>query len=357
MTLNAYMGEDAVTPFIQDPDKGVFLLCKTSNPGSEDLQDYPLVTGERVYEHLASTSRRWNKNDNIGLVIGATHPDALASVRRINPTAWFLAPGIGTQGGNLEAALNSGLRRDGLGMVIPVSRSLYRSGDPRAAAEQLNNAINSYRQTFITSPPSVDYYHFGPLAKTLFTNGCIRFGDYTLKSGLQSPIYIDLRILTSYPSLMFKVARAYYHFLESLTFDRLGAIPYTAIPIATAVSLQGKWPLIYPRKETKTYGTQASIEGVYNPGERIAIIDDLTTTGQSKFEMIEALQKEQLDVKDIVVLIDRESGAREHLEQAGFRLHSVFTLSRLCQLLRQEDLISQEQEQTVLRFIEESRSF
>ena len=123
VTLNAYLGEDAVTPFIQDPEKAVFLLCKTSNPGAEDLQDFPLITGERVYEHLAANSRRWNKNDNIGLVIGATHPDALAGVRKINPTAWFLAPGIGAQGGSLEAALKSGLRWDGLGMILPVSLS------------------------------------------------------------------------------------------------------------------------------------------------------------------------------------------------------------------------------------------
>ena len=86
------------------------------------------------------------------------------------------------------------------------------------------------------------------LARLLFEHGCVKFGDFTLKSGLQSPIYIDLRILTSYPDVMFKVARAYYRILESLTFDRLAAIPYTAIPIATAVSLQGLWPMIYPRK-------------------------------------------------------------------------------------------------------------
>jgi uridine monophosphate synthetase len=355
ITINPYLGEDSIAPFTEDPEKGIFLLCKTSNPGSDDLQEIPLVSGERVYEHLASMSRRWNANDNVGLVVGATDPQALSSVRRTAPTAWILAPGVGAQGASLETALQSGLRPDGLGMIFPVSRSISRANDPRAEAKSLVDSINSLRESFTASHPSVDHYEFSKLARLLFEAGCVKFGDFTLKSGLQSPIYIDLRILTSFPPVMFKVARAYYRILESLTFDRLAAIPYTAIPIATAVSLQGLWPLVYPRKEAKEYGTKARIEGIFNPGERIAIIDDLTTTGSSKFEIIETLTTEGLQIEDIVVLIDRESGALESLAHAGFRLHAVFTLTQLCQMLRDEDLITLEQQQAVLTFIEETK--
>ena len=101
------------------------------------------------------------------------------------------------------------------------------------------------------------------------------------------------------------------------------------MPIGTAISLQGGWPMIYPRKETKDYGTKAIIEGEYLPGERAVLIDDLTTTGLSKFEVIEKLTSAGLQVKDVVVLIDRESGAAESLKEAGLRLHAVFTLLQL----------------------------
>lgn len=354
ITLNPYLGRDSVTPFIEDEEKGVFLLCKTSNPGSEDLQDVPLVTGSPVYEHIASLARAWNTSNNIGLVVGATFPEALKRVRKAAPTLWILAPGVGAQGGSLEDALQAGLRPDGLGMIVPVSRGISRAEDPRQAAKEIVARINQFRETWQAAPPTIDHYQHHQLARLLFEAGCIKFGEFTLKSGLQSPIYIDLRILPSHPKLLFKVASAYYLILESLTFDRLAAIPYTAIPIATAVSLQGLWPLIYPRKEVKDYGTKAAIEGKYSPGERVAVIDDLTTTGLSKFETIEKLTGEGLTVEDIVVLIDRESGANQKLLEAGYRLHAVFTLTRLAGLLEEQGLISGDQKQAVLDFIRET---
>ncbi|PKN91978.1 MAG: orotate phosphoribosyltransferase [Chloroflexi bacterium HGW-Chloroflexi-6] len=167
------------------------------------------------------------------------------------------------------------------------------------------------------------------LADGLLEAGCIKFGEFTLKSGLISPIYIDLRRIITYPALLRQIGEAYLPLIRTLQFDRLAGLPYAAIPIATAVSLAGNYPMIYPRKEVKTYGTKAEIEGDFKVGEVALVIDDLATTGGSKFEAIEKLTGAGLVVKDVVVLVDRQSGARESLEAAGFHLYAVLTISEM----------------------------
>jgi len=171
--------------------------------------------------------------------------------------------------------------------------------------------------------------HLISLADGLLSAGCIKFGSFTLKSGLQSPIYIDLRQIITYPKLLEQIGQAYLPILKNLQFSRIAGLPYAAIPIATAISLAGNYPMIYPRKEVKTYGTKAEIEGEYHAGETVVVIDDLATTGGSKFEAIEKLIGVGLVVKDVVVLVDRQSGAKESLEQAGYSMHAVLTITQL----------------------------
>jgi uridine monophosphate synthetase len=167
------------------------------------------------------------------------------------------------------------------------------------------------------------------LADSLLEAGCIKFGEFTLKSGLKSPIYIDLRQIISHPKLLAQVAQAYLPLVSSLQFSRIAGLPYAAIPIATAISLAGNYPMIYPRKEVKSYGTKAEIEGEYHFGETVLVIDDLATTGGSKFEAIEKLTGAGLVVKDVVVLVDRQSGAKEALAEAGYAMHAVLTISEM----------------------------
>ena len=167
------------------------------------------------------------------------------------------------------------------------------------------------------------------LTDGLLDAGCIKFGEFTLKSGLKSPVYIDLRRIISYPKLLAEVAQAYLPLVSSLRFSRLAGLPYAAIPIATAISLTGNYPMIYPRKEVKAYGTKAKIEGEYHTGETVLVIDDLATTGGSKFEAIEKLTGAGLVVKDVVVLVDRQSGAKESLAEAGYAMHAVLTISEM----------------------------
>jgi uridine monophosphate synthetase len=188
------------------------------------------------------------------------------------------------------------------------------------------------------------------LADELLEADCIKFGDFTLKSGLHSPIYIDLRRIISSPSLLQKIGEAYLPLLKDLQFQRLAGLPYAAIPIATAVSLQGNYPMIYPRKEVKAYGTRAEIEGEFHAGETALVIDDLATTGGSKFEAIEKLTAAGLLVKDVVVLVDRQSGAKEALEQAGFQLHAVLTITQLLDHWQSTGKVAKDK-------IEETRTF
>lgn len=345
VTINPYLGRDAVAPFIQEPQRGVFMLCKTSNPGAADLQDRlvapkmgvePASTMHTLYETVAILGTELNEYDNVGLVVGATQLDALEKVRKLAPDLWILAPGVGAQGASLEDALGAGLRADGKGVLVPVSRGISRAQDPHAAAQELVDRINHVRNKIIGRQPSADVHvpsaldsHLAEIADGLLDAGCVKFGKFTLKSGLISPIYIDLRLLASYPVLLEMAAGAYQRLLDSLSFTRVAAIPYAAMPIGTAVCLLGGWPMVYPRKEVKDYGTQVTVEGEFNEGELVVVIDDLATTGGSKIEAIDKLTAAGLRVEDVVVLIDRESGAQQDLAALGYRFHNVFTLSQL----------------------------
>jgi uridine monophosphate synthetase len=345
ITLSPYLGKDSIDPFLAYKEKGVFLLCKTSNPGAADLQDLPVGAQHVVplYQHVAQLAQTWNTGNNIGLVVGATQPEALRRVRSAAPDLWFLVPGVGAQGGDLETALNAGLRMDRKGMLINVSRAISRAENPKLEAAKLRDemwevirdqGLGIKKGKLHTRPdhPVTNYLlpsSFSLLADSLLEAGCIKFGEFTLKSGLKSPIYIDLRRLVTFPRLLAHVATAYLPVLEKLEFDRLAGLPYAAIPIVTAISLQTGYPFIYPRKEIKTYGTKAEIEGEYQAGETAVVVDDVTTTGGSKFEGIEKLTGAGLKVKDVVVLIDRQSGAKEALAEAGFYLHAVLTITEL----------------------------
>ena len=194
-------------------------------------------------------------------------------------------------------------------------------------------------------------YEISQLARDLIASQCVRFGQFKLKSGITSPIYLDLRRLVTHPAILQRVAEAYAATLSELQFDRLAGIPYAALPIATAIALYMNRPLIYPRREAKDYGTQATVEGDFAAGETIAVVDDLATTGGSKIEAIQKIEAVGLRVCDVVVLIDRGQGAGTMLAEAGYRLHAVATLQELLEEWLRAGLITPAQHAEVTFFL------
>jgi orotidine-5'-phosphate decarboxylase len=151
-TVNPYLGFDSVEPFISYQDKGVFVLCRTSNPGASDFQDLRSTAGFSLYEEVARKAREWNVHGNIGLVVGATYPEELRKVRSICPEMPFLIPGIGAQGADLASAVNYGMDARGEKAIVTVSRQIIyasKEGDFAEAArnmaerirEQINNCL------------------------------------------------------------------------------------------------------------------------------------------------------------------------------------------------------------------------
>jgi uridine monophosphate synthetase len=275
----------------------------------------------------------------------------------LDPNICILAPGIGAQGGNLQAALGAGLREDGLGMLIPVSRSISRADNPRQEAQRIRDAINTERSSRTHVRKITRTSHLTQqqqiIADGLLDLGCIQFGEFTLKSGKTSPVYFDLRRLIAHPSFLAQVAWAYCDLLALLDFDHLAALPYAGLPITSAISLLGSWSMVYPRKEEKSYGTKAQVEGIFSPGDTAVVIDDLITTGDSKLEAIHKLVENSLIVKDIVVLIDRSVNAGQFLKKQGYQLHACLSISKLIRYYEDTERVDPEIAAEVNQYLEQ----
>ncbi len=234
VTLSPLMGWDSVAPFITGTysDKGAFVLCKTSNPGSNDLLALQLGSDGTLFEKIANLAQTWSNRaieesssdgagsepPRLGLVVGATDPDALSKARAAaGPDVWILAPGVGAQGGDLDAACRAGLNHNGTGMLIPVSRGISRAQDPGAKAKELKEGINAARQAVMDSAVScranedvgvaIEPYQKEFLEFSL-EQGVLRFGSFVLKSGRTSPYFFNAGLFASGASL-FKLGRAY----------------------------------------------------------------------------------------------------------------------------------------------------
>ena len=194
--------------------------------------------------------------------------------------------------------------------------------------------------------PAPDLEQF---ALTLYDINAVRLGQFRLHSGLNSPIYLDLRMLVSYPVALRLATAVYQRLLVDLDFDLLAAAPMAGLPLGTAVCLAMDRPLIYPRKTAKSYGTGKGIEGAYQVGQTAVVIDDLITSGDSILQAIIALKAAGLHVRDAVVLVDREQGGMETLREAGYEPHAALTIRQLLSTLAAHGRITDRERTKVLQ--------
>lgn len=193
------------------------------------------------------------------------------------------------------------------------------------------------------------------LGLRLFEINAFKFGDFKMKVGINSPVYFDLRVIVSYPDVMNTLAELLTEYIRQIGVETSGVhlcgVPYTALPIATLISIKADRPMLIRRKEVKTYGTKKLIEGKFNAGDKCLIIEDVVTSGSSILDTVNDLRAEGLVVTDAIVVVDREQGGVQNTEESGVRMHSLFTLSYLLNVLLEAGRIEEKTVQSVAKYI------
>ena len=327
VTVNAYMGGDAVTPFTAHSGRGIFVLCKTSNKSSDELQT--LQCGpSRLFETVARLAAgAWAGPERaVGLVVGATDAGALAAARAVAPQVWILSPGVGFQGGDLGAALAAGLRGDGMGMLLPVSRGVSRASDPALAARELRDAINAARAVArTTATPKVPFTsangpsaHARSFLSAALDAGVLRFGEFTLKSGRLSPYFFNAGNFRS-GSALAALGRTYAAGIvgAGIEFDVLFGPAYKGIPLVTAAAcalsdVYGRdLPVTYNRKEIKDHGEGGTTVGADLKGQRVLIIDDVISAGTAVGESVALVLAAGGTPVGVIIGLDRQERGGE----------------------------------------------
>ena len=376
VTLNPIAGQDIAAPFLLYPGKGVVINCHSSNPAAKALQHYP-NEDDPFYLQVVRESQRWGTVDQLLLEVGTSDPDILKRVRQAAPERFVMLRSLWGEEGNLQRLLESGLNRAGDGLLLPLPQSLLNESDINGQTAALKTRINAIReehlntQLEILSQQPTEQCRIWPhnnqanpaeqtkidriaieedlrdLVIDLFDIKCLLFGEFKQASGAIFNYYVDLRQIISDPALFHRVLDCYAQVLRTLKFDRIAGIPYGSLPTATGLSLQLHKPLIYPRKEVKAHGTRRLVEGEFNEGETVAVVDDILITGGSVLEGIAKLESSGLNVNDVVVFLDhgglQDTRAKERLNDKGLNLQAVLSLETISEVLEEAKRISASQ--------------
>ena len=376
VTLNPIAGQDIAAPFLLYPGKGVVINCHSSNPAAKVLQHYP-NENEPFYLQVVRESQRWGTVDQLLLEVGTSDPDILKRVRQAAPERFVMLRSLWGEEGNLQRLLESGLNQAGDGLLLPLPQSLLNESDINGQTAALKTRINAIReehlntQLEILSQQPTEQCRIWPhnnqanateqtkieqiaiekdlreLVIDLFDIKCLLFGEFEQASGAIFNYYVDLRQIISDPALFHRVLDCYAQLLRTLKFDRIAGIPYGSLPTATGLSLQLHKPLIYPRKEVKAHGTRRLVEGEFNEGETVAVVDDILITGGSVLEGIAKLESSGLNVNDVVVFLDhgglQDTRAKERLNAKGLNIQAVLSLETISDVLEEAERISADQ--------------
>lgn len=209
---------------------------------------------------------------------------------------------------------------------------------------------NNIAQEYNKNHKPVCDQHKKSLIKELNNIGAIKIENVTLKGGLVSPIYFDMRIIISHPELLKKIAVEVKKQLNATNIDLLCGVPYAAVPLAAVVSSITNIPMILQRKEAKSYGTKKLIEGNFKTGDSCLIIEDVIVSGASILETTKVLEDHYLSTKKIIVLIDREQGGIDNIKKAGYNIQSIFKITEILQVLLEEQIINHKQFATIKQF-------
>ena len=345
VTVSPYLGMESLNPFLQYKNSSIFLLCHTSNTGASEIQRNINEFGTPTYAWLALKSK---DDKRIGLVVGATQSDIVSEVRKNSEDSWLLCPGVGSQGGSLRDTVINGWGKSG-NILISVSRKISESKYPKKEAEKFRNKINKIRDEIIFPTKNHEM-----VALELIKQKCVLFGSFKLKSEVTSPIYIDLRKITGSPNLYNMITDIYKEYADKIKSDALLALPMSGLPIASSMALKMKKPLCYTRS-AKKYGTGKSIEGGVVDGLRVLLIDDVTSKGTSAIESLDVVREKYL-ANDLLVLIDRDSGAEENLSHKKIKLHKIFSLKDLLLFWKNKKIISKKEYENSIKFILENNN-
>jgi uridine monophosphate synthetase len=351
VTLSPYAGQDHVAPFLVYADRGAFILCHTSNPGAINLQEFPSSENPH-YLQVVRESRTWGTPEQVFFEVGTTQPEVLGKIRSVAPERWILLRSLWEERSQFKELIKAGLTPQGAGLLVPIPQDILKETDLHQRTQSLRNEINLIRadknqadecEIWTSNVCLLKQHPHQDLILQLFDIGCLMFGEYVQASGETFSYYIDLRRIISNPQVFAQVIQAYGEILKNLTFDRIAGIPYGSLPTATGLSLLLHHPMIFPRKEVKAHGTRRLIEGNFQAGETVVVVDDILISGNSAIEGAGKLESAGLQVKDIVVLIDHGQGVKERLRHLGYQAYSVLTLSEITETLYEAGRITEEQ--------------